>query len=211
MRRLITRHAGDGVTRRRSPACRCWPRPTTTAAARRRCSSRRSRWSPRAPSARRSTAASSPTAPASTSSPPSTCPSPGTSPQPAASEPFLAVGSPLQPGAIAALLLETGAGRPRPRAARSGIASSDASAALLDAVVAAAARCSTARADRRALGAGLEREILWRLITGPQGAMVRQIGLADSRLAHLGRAIRLDPRPLRRAAPRRGARARWRR
>jgi transcriptional regulator GlxA family with amidase domain len=36
---------------------------------------------------------------------------------------------------------------------------------------------------------GVEREILWRLLTGPQGATVRQIGLADSRLAHLARAI----------------------
>lgn len=39
------------------------------------------------------------------------------------------------------------------------------------------------------LTAGVEREILWRLLTGPQGAIVRQIGLADSRLAHLARAI----------------------
>ena len=44
--------------------------------------------------------------------------------------------------------------------------------------------------DAAALAAGIEREILWRLVTGPQGATVRQIGLADSRLAHLGRAIR---------------------
>jgi transcriptional regulator GlxA family with amidase domain len=44
--------------------------------------------------------------------------------------------------------------------------------------------------DAPALAAGVEREILWRLITGPQGATVRQIGLADSRLAHLARAIR---------------------
>ena len=37
---------------------------------------------------------------------------------------------------------------------------------------------------------GGDREILWRLVTGPQGATVRQIGLADSRLAHLARTIR---------------------
>jgi len=40
------------------------------------------------------------------------------------------------------------------------------------------------------LGTAIEREILWRLINGEQGAMVRQIGLADSRLAQVGRAIR---------------------
>src|SRR5216684_494805 len=44
--------------------------------------------------------------------------------------------------------------------------------------------------DAAALAAGVEREILWRLLTGPQGATVRQIGLADSRLAHVARAIR---------------------
>ena len=35
-----------------------------------------------------------------------------------------------------------------------------------------------------------EREILWRLLTGPHGGMVRQIGLADSGLSHVSRAIR---------------------
>ena len=37
---------------------------------------------------------------------------------------------------------------------------------------------------------GVEREVLWRLLTGPQGTTVRQVGLADSRLAHVARAIR---------------------
>lgn len=41
------------------------------------------------------------------------------------------------------------------------------------------------------LASALEREILWwRLINGPQGAMVRQIGLADSRMSQIGRAVR---------------------
>jgi hypothetical protein len=39
------------------------------------------------------------------------------------------------------------------------------------------------------LAPGVEREIMWRLLTGPQGATMRQIGLADSRVAHLARAI----------------------
>ena len=70
-----------------------------------------------------------------------------------------------------------------------GIAVSDASPALLDAVTRLLALLD-APDDAPALAAGIEREILWRLITGPQGATVRQIGLADSRLAHLARAIR---------------------
>jgi transcriptional regulator GlxA family with amidase domain len=33
-----------------------------------------------------------------------------------------------------------------------------------------------------------EREIVWRLLTGPQGGLVRQIGSADSGIAHISRA-----------------------
>jgi AraC-like DNA-binding protein len=108
-------------------------------------------------------------------------------------EPFLAVVLQLRPEMIAALLLETApaaAGRPEVVDARpAGIAVSDASPALLDAIGRLLALLD-APDDAPALAAGIEREILWRLVTGPQGATVRQIGLADSRLAHLGRAIR---------------------
>src|SRR6266436_5876639 len=70
-----------------------------------------------------------------------------------------------------------------------GIAVSDASPAILDAIGRLLALVDTPR-DAAALADGVEREVLWRLITGPQGGTVRQIGLADSRLALLGRAIR---------------------
>ena len=46
------------------------------------------------------------------------------------------------------------------------------------------------RSDIPVLAPAIEREILWRLLNGAQGAMVRQIGLADSRMAQIGRAIR---------------------
>jgi transcriptional regulator GlxA family with amidase domain len=36
----------------------------------------------------------------------------------------------------------------------------------------------------------IEREILWRLLTGPYADVIRQIGLADSSLTHISRAIR---------------------
>jgi transcriptional regulator GlxA family with amidase domain len=36
----------------------------------------------------------------------------------------------------------------------------------------------------------IEREIVWRLLCGEQGEIVRQIGLADSRLSRIRRAIR---------------------
>ncbi|MDQ1518357.1 MAG: hypothetical protein QOE80_4187 [Actinomycetota bacterium] len=110
-----------------------------------------------------------------------------------ADEPFLAVLLNLRSERIAALLLETApAANPRPGAVDTtpaGIAVSDASPALLDAIGRLLALLD-APDDAAALAAGVEREVLWRLITGPQGATVRQIGLADSRLAHLARAIR---------------------
>jgi AraC-like DNA-binding protein len=108
-----------------------------------------------------------------------------------AGEPFLAFVLELRADRIAALLLETAAAA-RPGAvavAPTGIAVSDASPALLDAIVRLLALLD-APEDAAALAAGVEREILWRLVTGPQGAIVRQIGLADSRLAHVSRAIR---------------------
>jgi AraC-like DNA-binding protein len=110
-----------------------------------------------------------------------------------ADEPFLAFVFELRPRMIAALLLETAtaatAAPAVPDGLPAGIAVSDASPALLDAIARLLALLD-APEDAAALAPGIEREVLWRLITGPQGATVRQIGLADSRLAHLARAIR---------------------
>jgi AraC-like DNA-binding protein len=102
-------------------------------------------------------------------------------------EPFLAVGMTLKPAAIAALLLDSGPGE-QARRSPLGIASSDATNEVLDALV-RLLRLLDHPGDRRALGPAVEREILWRLITGDQGAMVRQIGLADSRLSLIGRSV----------------------
>jgi AraC-like DNA-binding protein len=107
-------------------------------------------------------------------------------------EPFLAVVLELRPERIAALLLETApaaTARSGADATPAGIAVSDASPALIDAIGRLLALLD-APEDAAALAAGVEREVLWRLLTGPQGTIVRQIGLADSRLAHLARAIR---------------------
>jgi AraC-like DNA-binding protein len=108
-------------------------------------------------------------------------------------EPFLAVVLELSAEKIAALLLDTApAATARPGAVDAmptGIAVSDASGALIDATGRLLALLDTPD-DAAALAAGVEHEILWRLLTGPQGTTVRQIGLADSRLAHLARAIR---------------------
>jgi AraC-like DNA-binding protein len=103
-------------------------------------------------------------------------------------KPFLGVGLSLKPQIIAQLLLEISPG-PTGSGSAVGMATSDADDPLLDAIVRLLRVCERPD-DLAVLGAGIEREIHWRLMTGPQGPTVRQIGLADSVLAHIGRAIR---------------------
>lgn len=103
--------------------------------------------------------------------------------------PALGFGLTLRSTAIAALLLEN----PVPRPSRSAvgapaIATGDASLDLLDAVV-RMLRLLDAPDDAGVLAPLVEREILWRLLTDPHGAVLREIGLADSGLTHISRAI----------------------
>jgi len=101
-------------------------------------------------------------------------------------EPALGFGLILRPSAIASLVLEAGAGS---AAAPPGLGVADASPQLLDAVV-RMVRLVENPGDGDVLAPMIEREILWRLITGPLGQSVRQIGLADSSLTHVSRAVR---------------------
>jgi AraC-like DNA-binding protein len=101
--------------------------------------------------------------------------------------PFVVFSMTLTAGAIAPLLLETAGGASTP--SFSGLAVSDATPDLLDPIV-RLLRTLDRPDDRRVLAPGIEREILWRLVSGEQGALVRQIGLADSNLAHIARTIR---------------------
>ncbi|MFK4443404.1 AraC-like DNA-binding protein [Caballeronia udeis] len=103
-------------------------------------------------------------------------------------EPFLAMGMVLKPATIATLLLET-TGGDRTIAESLGFAISQASPELLDPVV-RLLRLLEHPEDTCVLAPMLEREILWRLLAGEQGGMVRQIGLADSRLSQISHAIR---------------------
>jgi AraC-like DNA-binding protein len=102
-------------------------------------------------------------------------------------EPFAVFTMTLKPAAIAPLLLETASTAKPP--AFSGLAVSDTTPELLDPIV-RLLRLLDRPDDLRVLAPGFEREILWRLITGDQGALVRQIGLANSSLAVVSRAIR---------------------
>jgi AraC-like DNA-binding protein len=103
--------------------------------------------------------------------------------------PSLALALVLRPAAIAALLLETTAvRRVRATADASAMATCEASADMLDAV-ARMLRLLDQPADAAVLAPLIEKEILWRFLTGPQGDTLRQIGLADSDLTHVSRAI----------------------
>ncbi len=106
-------------------------------------------------------------------------------------EPALGFGMTLRPHVIAALLLETTTPHRRglrDLAAPAGIAVSNASDDLIDAAVRMLKLLDHPR-DIPVLAPLIEREILWRLMTGEQGSTVRQLGLADSSLARVRHAL----------------------
>ncbi|NEI74531.1 helix-turn-helix domain-containing protein [Rhizobium lusitanum] len=103
-------------------------------------------------------------------------------------EPFLAVAFTLRPASIASLLLEAMISE-GPPVEISGMGVSPAPPDLLDAIL-RMIRLLERPKDIPILMPGLEREILWRLLNGDQGGLVRQIGLADSRLSQISHAIR---------------------
>jgi AraC-like DNA-binding protein len=105
--------------------------------------------------------------------------------------PAVGFGLTLHPATVAELLLQAAPGDlpPAGGGAPSGMAVSDASDELLDAVIRLLHLLDRPR-DIAVLAPLVKREILWRLITGEQGASVRQLGLADSGLAHIARAVR---------------------
>jgi len=105
-----------------------------------------------------------------------------------AARPYLACGLTLNAAAIASLLLEA-PGVDDLVSVPCGMGVHKTSADLLEAAV-RLLRLLDAPRDAPVLRPLIEREILWRLLCGPQGGRVRQIGLADSRLAQVSHAIR---------------------
>lgn len=99
--------------------------------------------------------------------------------------PYLALSLAVEPARLAALLLDMPGGD-GPRAQGIGIGPLDAD--LLDALL-RLLRLMDRPGDAAVLAPLIEREILYRLLCGPQGPMLRQIALADSRLAQVARAI----------------------
>lgn len=86
------------------------------------------------------------------------------------------------------MLLEAGAADGGGPAVAPGIAVARADEPLLDAL-AHLAGLLDAPQDVPILAPLYRREVLWRLLNGPQGAVVRQIGFADGNLAHITRTV----------------------
>ncbi|MEO3859770.1 AraC family transcriptional regulator [Acrocarpospora sp. B8E8] len=104
--------------------------------------------------------------------------------------PGLGVGLTLHPSAVAEVLLAKPGELPDTGpAAPPGLAVSTTPPELLDAVVRLLRLLDTPR-DITVLAPLIKREILWRLVTGEQGEIVRQFGLPDSSLSHIARAVR---------------------
>lgn len=104
-----------------------------------------------------------------------------------AGKPYLAFALTLVPELLAAMLLDlpASAADTKPPAA---LAVSPITGELLDAVVRLLRLLDRPR-DVPMLAPLAERELLYYLLLGEQGAMLRQIALADSRLSHISRAI----------------------
>jgi len=105
--------------------------------------------------------------------------------------PSLGFGLELDPMSIAELLLQAGSdGVPQGYGPPpSSMLVSDAPQPLLDAIVRLLRLLDSPR-DIAVLAPLIKREILWWLIVGEQGSAVRQLGLADSHLSHISRAVR---------------------
>jgi AraC-like DNA-binding protein len=110
--------------------------------------------------------------------------------QASAREPALGFGLVLRPPTVASLLLEADPGAwPRVRAAPPALGVGRAGPELLDAVIRMVALLD-APSDQAVLAPMLEREIIWRLLTGPLGPVLQQIGRADSTTSQVSRAVR---------------------
>lgn len=100
--------------------------------------------------------------------------------------PYLAFSLALDPGTISDLLLELGGADETP--ARAALAVHAFELELVDPLCRLLALCDRPR-DTAILAPMIRREITWLLLNGSMGPALRQIGLAGSHMARIGRAI----------------------
>ncbi|WP_253183266.1 AraC family transcriptional regulator [Sphingobium phenoxybenzoativorans] len=101
-------------------------------------------------------------------------------------KPLMIVALALDPASIAALLIDMPNGGES--AAEAGISISPITPGLIDPLL-RIARLLDAPEDVPVMAPMLEREILYRVLQGPQGPILRQIAQSDSRLSRIRRAI----------------------
>ena len=103
--------------------------------------------------------------------------------------PFLGFGLALKPALIAALLMERSSAVDRAGRHVASVGVSAITPDLLDPIV-RLLRLLEHPHDIPVLAPMIEREILWRLLAGEYGAALAQIGVVDSRLSQITRALR---------------------
>lgn len=104
-----------------------------------------------------------------------------------AAAPYLAFSLAIDPATVADLLLDQGGAGPElPPAPALGVHAL--AAEMIDPLCRLLTLCGRPR-DIAVLAPLIRREIVWLLLNGPMGPALRQIGLADSRMARIGRAI----------------------
>ena len=103
-------------------------------------------------------------------------------------EPYLGVLLDINPRSIRDLMAEPGLAKPKPVPVGRGMAVNPLSVPILDAVVRLVRLLETPQ-DIPVIGALIEREILYRLLTGEHGVRLRHIAVADSRMHQVSKAI----------------------
>src|SRR5215813_12208146 len=106
-------------------------------------------------------------------------------------EPYLCLRLELDPGQLSALMMELGQGAPRNQRSerlRLGLSVNPIDPSLLDAVVRLARLLETPK-DIPILAPLVEREILYRLLSGEYSDRLRQIAMADHRVVSVNQAI----------------------
>lgn len=112
--------------------------------------------------------------------------------QASAEEPFLSISLQIDPSAVSDLLLEMGereTAPPRPQAAQPGMFVSRMSDSLTG-VVARLLTALDSPLDRRILAPLAVREILYHVLSGEQGELLREVVLHDSRSHRIARVVR---------------------
>ena len=102
--------------------------------------------------------------------------------------PFLSFAIRIEAAALGQIMLDAGEGPPALRDSARGIAVSEMTAPMLDAAI-RLVRCLDSEAETAVLAPQIVREILYRVLTGPQGDLLRAAGYHDGRLRQISRAL----------------------